>query len=407
MRWDSDLRWYLDSITEDSVPTKAETTEMATEIAGGVHDFRRAMERIPGTAQRIVEEWDDRTARGWVTGMMCHSARDDRDVDWTSHIDETVADLRDCLADGSCGRNRRAELVRRANILQEILEEFHLEFRILLEDSSRGSASLRRQRGLASAYGRRVLREATSAIDRRNAARQLFAHRNLRLVVSRAKRMRGMGVRFEDLIQEGNIGLLRAIDKFEPERGYRFSTYAVWWIDQSLVRAVQNQSRTIRIPSHWYDRMREARRIESTIEARDGSADRDEVSSRLGVSRAELDELKRGHAPLRSIDEPVGAEGDVRLGDFLASEDEERPEEALTRRGMREILGQALDSVPPRERRILELRYGLHDGDPMNLREIGRQLGLSGERVRQLERHALESLREREDVGRLGEEGAV
>lgn len=402
MRWTSDVQAYFNSIPRHRILSRAEAAALSGEIAEGVRGFRHAMARIPGTAQRIVEIWLQRVDRGLVTGMMCHRARDDRKTDWTGHIDRTVAEIRAHLSAGESPAKLAAG-VEKADILFELLEEIHLEFALLVEDRSRGSVALQRSRGLRTAAGRRALEQAARSLEARNRARQEFASCNLRLVIARAKRMRGMGVRFEDLIQEGNLGLLRAIDKYEPERGFRFSTYAVWWIDQSVIRAIQNDSRTVRVPSHLYDRLREMRRVEERLRLGVGdSPARHLLAGELGIELAELDELAATGAPIRSVDEPISEEGELALVDLLSDEQQEAPEDELHRRRIQKVVSASLPSLGPRERKVLELRYGLRGTPPMSLREIGKELGLSGERVRQIEVSALADLGGREEIASLG-----
>ncbi len=415
LSWESDLQEYFRSIRETSLLTPEQTAELAREISGGERDFRRALEAVRGTAIRIAELWQERVDRRLVTGMLCHRARDDRKTDWSAHIDDQVGRMRGLLerreeADAGSRKTIDADLaarVREADILFEVLEKIHREFTKL----QGGGRSLRnrdrlRQLGLTDRGSRAAVRRAGRALDRRNEARQIFARRNLRLVVSRAKRFRSMGVRFEDLIQEGNLGLLRAIDKFEPERGFRFSTYAVWWIDQALIRAIQNHSRTVRVPSHLYDRLRELRRVEERLRHRTGREPRrDELAEALGVGVAELDELIATGRQIASIDEPVSydGEGDTSLLDLLQDDSPIEPELDLDRERIYQVVSNSLCSLSPRDRRILELRFGLDGDAPKSLREIGQQLGLSGERVRQIEAGVLSSLRDREDIAGLAE----
>ncbi len=410
--WDSDVQSYLRAVIEWPLLSPEETTRLAETIARASLDFRTALSEIPATARLLVEQWQERHDQGLVTGMMCHAARDDRKTDWTAHVDTLAREIRACLdADEAPDKAEISALVTKADILFELLEEIHTDLRALMASRSQSARRRRRELGLGFPPARRSLRTATAARARRDDAKQQFARSNLRLVVARAKRFRSMGVRFEDLIQEGNLGLLRAIDKFEPDRGYRFSTYAVWWIDQALIRAIQNQSRTIRVPSHLYDRIRELRRTEDRIQLATGSdPSLARVAHALGIDEDELEALRANSRAIRSIDERIGErQGDPdgpngrALVDVLADPRREAPEDTLHQKRVQREIARGLQGLPARERQVLSLRYGIGDRRPMSLREIGRDLGVTGERVRQIELGALSVLASRGELASLAE----
>ena len=230
-----------------------------------------------------------------------------------------------------------------------------------------------------------------------DAARERMVNSNLRLVVSIARRYQNQGIALLDLIQEGVLGLIRAVEKFDWRKGFKFSTYATWWIRQAVARAVANQARTIRLPVHVVDELARASRSERELRAslgRDPTDDEIAVKARMTTERlAELREVDRG---MTSLDRPVGESGEATLGDLLPSEGDE-PWEDLDVSLRNEALSRALRELPDRDRKVLEMRFGLA-GETYTLDRIGRELGVSRERVRQIERGALERLSERREL---------
>ena len=230
--------------------------------------------------------------------------------------------------------------------------------------------------------------------DNDQEAKDRLTKANLRLVVSIAKRYVGRGMMFLDLIQEGNLGLIKAVDKFDYTKGFKFSTYAIWWIRQAITRAIADQGRTIRIPVHMVETINKVKKTSNMLLHRDGrDPSPEDIAAEIGMSVDKVRDILRISQEPVSLETPIGEEEDSHLGDFIPDEDALSPADAAAMTFLRSKVNEVLETLTPREAEVLRLRFGLRDGTPQTLEEVGKEFNVTRERIRQIEAKALRKLR--------------
>ena len=411
---------YIRSIGATPILTREQTFELAKRMEAHNEAFRKAIHSIPGTACEVLKRWESRKRSGHVTAALAEGYRDGSGRDWSRSIDRALGKLqplverRQLLVERSSSRAVREleqidqEVEARlaaAGLAWDLVRDIYERFRKVVNDRRAVRSGVARDRlGMGVPAARQRLEEACEELAQLDSIKQVFVSHNLKLVVRVAREFRNLGVPYLDLIQEGNLGLIRAVEKFDYRRGFKFSTYAVWWIRQALIRAVQNHSRTVRAPSHMYEyQLRYRRAMEDLRRRLRRSPTREELAKALEVTPETVDRIMSTMTPITSIHAVIGGTDDLVFEDTLEDESTVDPVDAIDREELRSELEELMHTLEPRERQILEWRYSLEGDEGLTLAEIGDRIGLSRERVRQLEARALRKLRGVAEVRELDE----
>jgi RNA polymerase sigma factor (sigma-70 family) len=408
------LESYFQEIGGTRTLRREEEVILAKELESATVELREALYAIPSSARHVVARWDALRALSHTGAKLSESVGDEETGEIATRVERAVKRLRTLLTQREApvakGKDSEKEVAKiDAKIVKE-LKGAHLSLVLLAELRQKVlklSREVRRTRrgtkkfkeleveaGVPKARLFELTGRVEDAHERMTAEKNRFIEHNLKLVVAIAKDYRNLGLSFPDLIQEGNLGLIRAVEKFDHRRGFKFSTYAVWWIRQALVRAIQNHSRTIRLPSHVHDRLQRSQRVRAELT---GKLGRDptaaELAPELGTDTGAIEALDLLSREAISLESSV-AGTEKRLEDFVADPFSQAPDHGLDGERMRSGVGFLIGVLTAREQLILRLRYGLGREEEHTLEQIGQSLGLSRERVRQLEARALKKLRE-------------
>jgi RNA polymerase primary sigma factor len=399
------------------------TSEQEITLAKAVEDFTRAVRReilgIPLAARLLVGRWSELRSANRVTAALGDLPADRRPPDASARIDDSLhrvailLDRRDKLHGDGDRPPSNAKLARIDQEMQRILLAANLSSSLLdellgtlreretllerAEDSWGACAATSEQEiGLPPAEFRERMERIEEAESRLHEARNELAQRNLKLVVKVAKQFRGMGLSFSDLVQEGSLGVLHAVGKFDHRRGFKFSTYAVWWIRQAMVRAIQNHSRTVRLPSHVYERSRRFRQTRDRLSSALGrNPTSKELAKELEVDEKQVESLMWIDQRPVSLEAPVDQVENQSLGEFLEDPATPNPVEELHRAWLTRTIESLLLELSPRERDVLSWRFGLGGEPGLTLQEIADRLELTRERIRQIQVGAIRKLRAR------------
>jgi RNA polymerase primary sigma factor len=396
------------------IPTLSREEQMlaAKELEEATRDFQQTLYRIPWVACEVVARWRRRRAAGLATRKLSE-AFGDGEAEAGERLDRALGRVERALSRRAAlsGPARERLDARIAKDLFEAELSLELQRRLLARLRERSAALLRAQHRRARAERSELehelglpaaeLHARMDAVEQAWAAmmehKNRFVWHNLKLVVSVAKDFRGSGLAFSDLIQEGNAGLIRAVEKFDWRRGHKFSTYAVWWIRQALIRAIQNHSRTIRLPSHQHDALRAYAQVRGRLRLeREGEPSTEQIAEAMGLTVAEVEELAAMAPEMVSLDAEVSGRESLRprrLEEMLSDPDAASALDEIERARLADQARRGLSRLDDRERSILTWRFGLDGGNEHTLQEIGEKLGLSRERARQLEARALAKLR--------------
>ena len=415
------LESYFQEIGGTRTLKREEEVVLAKELEASTAALRNSLYAIPMSARYVVDRWDGLRALSHTGAKLSESAGDEETSEIAARVERAIGRLRKQVkrreAMWESSQKPSTELERQdravarelhgAQLSLALLTELREQSRQLARDLRRARPKSKRLEELETKAG--LDRDRVLAIhelversqERMTAVKNRFIEHNLKLVVAIAKDYRNLGLSFPDLIQEGNLGLIRAVEKFDHRRGFKFSTYAVWWIRQALVRAIQNHSRTIRLPSHVHDRLQRSQRIKAELTGKLGREPTPaELAPALGVDAESLEALDRLSREAISLESSV-AGTEKRLEDFVSDATVNAPDDGIDDDRMRRGVGHLIGGLTEREQLILRLRYGLVGEEEHTLEQIGQSLGLSRERVRQLEARALKKLRDTMPAQRL------
>ncbi len=406
------LESYFQEIGGTRTLRREEEVLLAKELEAATQDLRDALYSIPICARHVVARWDELRALSHTGAKLSESVGDEETGEIAARVERAVKRLRTLLLQRDKARDsnnakelskvdaRVAREMKAAQLSLAVLAEMRQRVLDLSGDMKRARRGTKRFRDLeteAEMVRAQLLdrvADVENAHERMSLEKNRFIEHNLKLVVAIAKDYRNLGLSFPDLIQEGNLGLIRAVEKFDHRRGFKFSTYAVWWIRQALVRAIQNHSRTIRLPSHVHDRLQRSQRVRAELTGKLGREPTPaELAPELGTDAGSLEALDLLSREAISLESSV-AGTEKRLEDFVADPTSAMPDNGLDGERMRSGVGYLIGALTSREQLILRLRYGLGGEEEHTLEQIGQSLGLSRERVRQLEARALKKLRE-------------
>jgi len=416
------LESYFQEIGGTRTLKREEEVFLAKDLEAATAELRAALYSIPCSATHVVSRWDALRALSHTGAKLSESVGDEETGEIAARVERAVKRLRGVLDDRQkrLGRSSGSYTKALEQIDVRVSKEMHgaqLSLAVLVElreraleyasemkkarARSRRLAELELEVGVSKKRMLELVEAVESSHDRMTTVKNRFIEHNLKLVVAIAKDYRNLGLSFPDLIQEGNLGLIRAVEKFDHRRGFKFSTYAVWWIRQALVRAIQNHSRTIRLPSHVHDRLQRSQRIRAELTGKLGREPTPaELAPALGTDTEALEALDRLSREAISLESNV-AGTEKRLEDFVPDPLSSAPDGGIDDDRMRSGVGTLIGTLTPREQLILRLRYGLGGEEEHTLEQIGQSLGLSRERVRQLEARALKKLRETQPAQRL------
>jgi RNA polymerase primary sigma factor len=416
------LESYFQEIGGTRTLKREEEVQLAMALEKATGELRAALYAIPLSAKHVVNRWDTLRALSHTGAKLSESVGDEETGEIAARVERAVKELRKLLIEREKCLEKPADESRKAlervdaKVAKEMLKA-QLSLAVLgelrdcafdmferMKEHRRGTKRLRQlelETGVDKPQLEELKKRVETAHEAMTTVKNRFIEHNLKLVVAIAKDYRNLGLSFPDLIQEGNLGLIRAVEKFDHRRGFKFSTYAVWWIRQALVRAIQNHSRTIRLPSHVHDRLQRSQRVRAELTGKLGREPTPaELAPALGTDTESLEALDRLSREAISLESQV-AGTEKRLEDFVADAAADRPDGDIDTERMRSGVGSLIGSLTAREQLILRLRYGLGGEEEHTLEQIGQSLGLSRERVRQLEARALKKLRETQPAQRL------